>query len=457
METNNKALQAALTYYDNVRDRYIETLEDKGLAFTKPNQGADVRRALRSELRRRGACFANAGASIRVGWISQACIECTGNRGSETFSTTFKCHRDCYFCFNYNQADYDKFVREGCPWEEGLDRAAHTYEHLACLGLTGGEPLLNLDDTIRFLERAGELFPNTHKRMYTSGDLLTEEAAKRLRDAGLHEIRFSVKNDDPEKLQQRVLANMELAGRYIPDVMVEMPIVPGTEAEMKELMRQFDKAGIKGMNLLEFCFPFHSWDEFARRGFEIRNPPFDVMYDYGYSGGLPVAGSEELALSLMLFALDEGLSFGLHYCSLDNKHRSEMRQMNERAAHVHPCYQFDEGDFFLKTAKVYGDDRALARAVLDGAGCTDYLVDEEEASIAFPPRYLPVLKGTPVTPVSSVAVLEAHEDGHYLSEVAIQPIEELEAASGAQSGRAGGQQAARSAQHDTADKPTAQR
>ena len=69
--------------------------------------------------------------------------------------------------------------------------------------------------------------------MYTSGDLLTEESARRLRDAGLQEIRFSVKNDDPEQLQQRVLANMELAGRYIPDVMVEMPIVPGTEEEMK--------------------------------------------------------------------------------------------------------------------------------------------------------------------------------------------------------------------------------
>ena len=65
--------------------------------------------------------FKNAGASIVWGWQSKACVECTGNNGSETFSTTFKCHRDCYFCFNYNVADYEKFVREGCPWREGLD------------------------------------------------------------------------------------------------------------------------------------------------------------------------------------------------------------------------------------------------------------------------------------------------------------------------------------------------
>ena len=112
----------------------------------------------------------------------------------------------------------------------------------------------------------------------------------------------------------------------------------------------------------------------------------------------------------------------MHYCSLDNKHRSEMRQMNERAAHVHPCYRFDEGDFFLKTAKVYGSDRVMARAVLEAAGCTDFLEDDEERSLAFPPRWLPSLKGTGVTPIWSVNVLEAREDGHYLCEVGLQEI-----------------------------------
>ena len=423
MSTENTSLQAALRHYDGVRDTYIKTLESKGVVFAKPGEGADRRCALRGELRQRGARFCNAGASIRVGWISEACTECTGNRGSETFSTTFKCHRDCYFCFNHNQADYDKFVREGCPWEEGLDRAAHVYKNLACIGLTGGEPLLDFDNTIRFLQRAGKLFPAAHKRMYTSGDLLTEDMARQLRDADLQEIRFSVKNDDPAERQERVLAAMELAGRYLSDVMVEMPIVPGTETEMKQLLHRFDEVGIKGMNLLEFCFPLHSWDEFARRGFEVRNPPFDIMYDYGYSGGLPIAGSEELALQLMVYALDEGLSFGMHYCSLDNKHRSEMRQMNERAAHVHPCYRFDEGDFFLKTAKGYGSDIPMARAVLENAGCTDFLEDDQEKSIAFPPRFLPTLKGTGITPVWSVNVMESRDDGHYLCEVGLQPIE----------------------------------
>lgn len=420
----NAALSRALEKYTVVEKDYVEALREKGLKFAEPHAG-DARIAeLRARLAERGVTFRNAGASVVSGWHSKACVECTGDKGSETFSTTFKCHRDCYFCFNHNLADYDKFFREGCPWEKGLERSA--YENagkLACVGLTGGEPLLALEDSLRFLEAACEKFPGVHMRMYTSGDLLTEESAARLRDAGLREIRFSVKDFDPEDLQERVLEAMELATRFIPDVMVEMPIIPGTGERMKELFARFDAIGIKGINMLEFCFPFCNWDEFDKRGLLIRNPPFPIMYDYGYSGGLPIAGSEELILELMLHGLDAGVSFGMHYCSLENKHRSEMRQMNERGAGIHPCFSFDGGDFFLKTAKVFGPDRDLAGRALEACGCRDFMENEAEDSLSFPLRYASQLKGVGVTPVESFCVLERDERGSYLREVGLVPCE----------------------------------
>lgn len=424
----NAALETALKDYAAVGERYVKALEEKGLVFTELGAGAARRAELREELRRRGVTFRNAGASLSVGFLSKACVECTGADGSETFSTTFKCHRDCYFCFNHNQPDYEKFFREGCPWEEGLARSARENATLACVGLTGGEPLLNLDDSIRFLERAGELFPGAHKRMYTSGDLLTEEGAVRLRDAGLDEIRFSVKDDDPESIQSKVIAAMALAKRYIPSVMVEMPVIPGAMDHMKDLFRRFQEVGIDGINLLEFCFPFCNWDEFRKRGFVLKNPPFDVMYDYGYSGGLAVAGSEELILELMVWALDEGITFGMHYCSLENKHRSEIRQKNERAAHIHPCLEFDEGDFFLKAGKVFGDDIAVARPLLEAAGCTDFIEDDDEGSLAFPPRYLDALAGArradgeAVEPMRCFFVYETDEQGSYLIDVGLERV-----------------------------------
>ncbi|MCI9128864.1 MAG: radical SAM protein [Eggerthellaceae bacterium] len=422
---DNIALKKARIAYQEVEERYIKALEDKGLIFDEPHAHEGERQALLASLKEKGVAFRNGGASLSSGHLSRACVECTGVDGSETFSTTFACHRDCYFCFNRNQPDYERFFREGCPWEEGLDRCASENETLAAVGLTGGEPLLNLDDSIRFLEEAHRRFPDAHLRMYTSGDLLTEEGAARLADAHLDEIRFSVKDDDPASMQEKVLAAIHLAKRYIPSVMVEMPVIPGAEDHMKGLLRAFDEAGVDGINLLEFCFPFCNWDEFERRGFKLKCPPFEVMYDYGYSGGLAVSGSEVLILKLMDWALDEGLSLGLHYCSLENKHRSEIRQKNERARGLHPCLTVDEDTFFLQAGKAFGQDVEPAKRELERAGCVDVMQDAEEESITFPLAYMDdVMRashedGTPLEPQIAYFVYETDEESGYFIDVAI--------------------------------------
>ena len=118
----NDSLRAALRHYDEVRETYLRALAEHGVEFA-PAGSSDAEIAqLRDELAQRGAEFRNAGASIRMGWISKACIECTGNKGSETFSTTFRCHRDCYFCFNCNQPHYEHYFDES---KSRADAAPH--------------------------------------------------------------------------------------------------------------------------------------------------------------------------------------------------------------------------------------------------------------------------------------------------------------------------------------------
>lgn len=425
------ALETAKREYDLAESRYVEALEAKGLVFAPRGEGEGERARLRAQLAARGATVRNAGASIVVGHLSPACVECTGENGSETFSTTFKCHRDCYFCFNKNLPEYQHFFDCGCPWEETLERCYAENPTLGCVGLTGGEPLLDLDASIALLSRARDLYPTAHMRMYTSGDLLTEEGAQRLRDVGLDEIRFSVKDDDTPEQQKRVLTAMRLAKQYIPSVMVEMPIIPspGNEERMFALMQNFDEVGIDGINMLEFCFPFANWDEYAKRGFTLKNPPFEQMYDYGYSGGLAVAGSEELILRLMLRAMEAELKLGMHYCSLENKHRSEIRIKNERIAGQIPIMTFDTEDFFLKAAKVFGEDVHVALAALENAGCTEIRTDEDENSLAFPLEYVDVVSGvkrtdgTPVQPQICYYVYECSDDDAFLIDVALESFQ----------------------------------
>ena len=398
----------AMAVYDEIRDDYIAQLEDAGVDLQTPDESrraaGEVARLV-GELVSRGVAFRNAGASVSWRFLSSACAACTGRCGSKTYYLSLKCNRNCYFCFNPNQQDFERWTCEKYPWKEDLLAQRERGEDLACIGLTGGEPLLFASDAVHFFETARALYPKAHLRLYTAGDLLTDDLAVELSAAGLDEIRFSVKTDDPSDVIDRVIGNMAIAKRHIPTVMVEMPAVPGTDALMESLLRRFDEARVDGINLLEFCFPFNNWAEFEKRGFKVKNPPFEVFYDYDYAGSLPIAGSEELCLQLMLFAIDKGLDLGVHYCSLENKHRMEMRQVNEPGAFLDPNYEFDGQDFFLKTAKVYGKDVPRAKELLAGCRYTRWREDTAERSLSFPPSKCRRLARAGLQPVVSYNVL----------------------------------------------------
>ena len=159
----------------------------------------------------------------------------------------------------------------------------------------------------------------------------------------------------------------QAAVRAIPDVMVEMPVMPGEEEEMRALLVRLDSLGVRGINLLELCFPLHNEREFRRRGFKLRRKPYKVLYNYWYAGGLPIAGSEVACLDLLRFAEEAGLSMGVHYCSLDNKNTGQVFQQNrgflldDGFAHSHAWLVMDSADYFLKCAKAFGKDASSVR------------------------------------------------------------------------------------------------
>ncbi len=383
----NPALDEAIRLYEDIAGEYVAAAKATGVTFAPRDDERAEARELVAQLTAAGARVRNGGASIVTGAISPACVACTGDCKSQTLELSNNCHRDCYFCFNPNQEDFAYYCEHFYPWRRTLDRLAGEGTPYTAIALTGGEPMLYPEEAYAFFRRAKELFPDVHLRLYTSGDLLNEEMLAQLRDAGLDEIRFSVKQEDAPRQQERVLGNMALAKQYIGCVMVEMPIIPGSEDVMHGLLRRFDEIGVYSVNLLEFAYPLWNWEAFEDRGFTLKNPPFDVVYDYVYAGSLAVEGSEELCLRLMLWAKEEGLTLGLHYCCLENKHRSQIRQMNRPYADINPLYAFDFGDYFLKTIQVFGADRAGVRAALKFLGCRDVAEDADAQSLSFNPKW----------------------------------------------------------------------
>ena len=275
-------------------------------------------------------------------------------------------------------------------------RQAHAsgarFRHLA---VTGGEPCLHQPEVLDFLRVAKELYPGVHVRMYTSGDGLDDGFLQALAAGGLDEVRFSAKPADGGGFDRAPFDRMAAAVAALPDVMVEMPVVPGTLQDMKGLLRRLDAEGVRGINLLEFCFPLANAEAFASRGFRLRKNPYVIPYNYWYAGGLPVAGSESEGLALLAFAREAGLSLGVHYCSLDNKHTGQIFQQNKlfnldaRFRKAHAWLDFDAADYFLKCAKAFGDDVAPVRAALEGLGVEAERVslDSDIPSVAFPREF----------------------------------------------------------------------
>lgn len=403
-------LAAWLAEYEAIGRDYVGRLRRLGIDFAEEGACAEAERDVRERLRAKGAVLRNGGASVVSGALSSACVACTGGCGSKTFTLSTACNRSCYFCFNANQADYDatRALKEG--WREELDDflSLGDVTHVA---LTGGEPLLHPDETVEFFGRVRAAYPDAHTRLYTAGDFLDEALLGRLAEAGLSELRLSVKLDvldSPDGQECAVveaLRRVRLAKRFVPDVMVEMPVVPGTGEAMRRLLCGLDEAGAFGVNLLEFGFPMTDWSEFARRGFKVANPPFPVLYDYGYAAGLPIAGSGLLCLELLEFAIDQGFSLGVHYCSLENKHRDQVLQQN-RVMRLDPrIWELDGEDFFYKAAKVFDCDAQPVARRLAELGLP-FEEDAEDGSVTFAARHATAVAGESVLIALSTNVLE---------------------------------------------------
>ena len=423
-------LAAWLAEYDEIENDYIQRLRALGIEFAKSHTcDAQVAR-LRAELVSGGARVRNAGASICSGALSSACVACTGDCGSKTFFLSLACNRSCYFCFNSNQAGSERLRRMNEHWRAEVDAYFDSIggpENATHIGLTGGEPLLHAQQAVEFVAYVHHRAPQAHIRLYTAGDFLTEEVLERLRDAGLSELRLSVKldvADTPEESRATIddaVRKMALVKHFIPQAMVEMPVIPGTKEAMELLLCELDAVGAWGINLLEFGYPFNDWGEFSRRGFKAKNPPYPVLYNWNYAGGLPIDESEALALELVQFAMRKGLGLGVHYCSLENKNRDQVITQN-RAFHPNEAlYAQDEGDFFFKTLKVFDIDIEIAYRALALAG-EEGLCEREGECLLMHPSCFERLRSLPVCVALSYNVVEQRDDGIVLREVKLERV-----------------------------------
>ncbi|HZJ84237.1 MAG TPA: radical SAM protein [Syntrophomonadaceae bacterium] len=402
--------------YTSIYRQFLEDIANMGIVFSEGSSDENLK--LRKKLVDTSVKFRNNEHSLYLNTISPSCLACQKGKNSMTFFISLRCTRNCYFCFNENQEEYEYYLKHTRDCSQELQDMYRNSLQLDHIALTGGEPLLHKEETIEFFRLAKNLYPKAETRLYTCGDLINSELLQDLADASLDEIRFSIKTDDSNEEIAQQLSRIELVISYIPRVMVEMPVIPGSLEQMKWLLQELELIGIYGINLLEFCFPFHNIDIFNEKGFKIKKQPYKVLYNYWYAGGLPVDGSEQECLQLLEYSLEQGFKMGVHYCSLENKHTGQIYQQNF-GHKVGKFMVFSHRDYFYKTAKVFGEDVAEVLHIFKGKGYKAYRLNQVYDFLEFHPEKISWLKDLDIEIGLASHVMEEREGSLYQREVAI--------------------------------------
>lgn len=417
----DQTFKANIDKYDNILAEFVKQVENHGIPFNKKNDSKKQTDAILKKLKTNGAVFRNNGKSVSTGDISTACVACAKSVGSVTTYLSLACNRSCYYCFNPNQQGYKHNRAKVTDYKKEIDKALQEEKELTHIALSGGEPLLFKDETLAFFEYAKTNAPNAHTRLYTAGDLLDKRYLTKLKNIGLQEIRFSIKLEDDKKTRAKILKKIETAKEYIPTVMVEMPVIPGTKDEMQDLIKKLDDIGIYSINLLEFCFPFNNPKDYLMRGFMLKYPPFEVLYNYWYAGGLAVDGSELLSLELLLFAIKENINMHVHYCSLENKQTGQIYRQNKDYKTMPNAMIFSQEDYFLVTTKVFDKDIEKVARLLDRKRLP-YEIYDDYGFLQFNPAHISAIKGAGVTMAHSHNVIEMREGDICLRELKLKKI-----------------------------------
>lgn len=201
-------------------------------------------------------------------------------------------------------------------------------------GVTGGDPLCRLGRTVRFVRALKKKFgKGFHVHLYTTGELGTLEKFKRLRAAGVDEIRFHFN-------RREILEALKLDWT----VGAEIPAIPGNWKRTTGYLKFLARGGAAFCNLNELDWSEGNIEAFRKRGFKLK-----ARDSYA------VRGSEEFAKKVLSWARKNMPQLAVHYCSSRTKDAVQVRKRFIRtAARVRKPFERVDSDGLLVKAVAEG-------------------------------------------------------------------------------------------------------
>jgi len=296
--------------------------------------------------------FRNENKSVFINGISPACLACRKGKDSITIKFSNICNRQCFYCYNYNNKDFE--IKDPRILIKEKIKQGEKVNHL---GISGGEPMLHLKEMIYFLEWLRNNNIEPYIRIYTNGDFINKKILQLLKRYKIKELRFGIKLDQKNNWNV-LLGKMQESKKYIERIMVEMPVFPESFVKMKKIIFDLEKIKIWGINLLEFTYYNKNAKKFNDNGYSVKWPPFKYIYRQRSYNGYPVLGSELVCCRLLDYLSKKKYKIKVHYCSVANRLTPDLFCKNMRwENNIDRNYlYFSNNDFFIKTAVIGGND-----------------------------------------------------------------------------------------------------
>jgi hypothetical protein len=265
-------------------------------------------------------------SSMYVPPLSPGCKLCA--RGEKlVLLVTGKCNAKCFYCpLSFKKQGKDRiFANE---WEldneDDIDKILTEAQLIGAkgAGITGGDPLIVLDRTCRYISLLkNEFGENFHIHLYTANIKNFEEIEK-LASAGLDELRI---HPVPHLWKDMKRSNLSKKIHYLKneniDVAIEIPVLPDREKDILSLIKWADSNNVDWVNLNELEYSESNCEKLDERGYSLKD-----------EASASVAGSEEVAIKILKKCGELDLNIGVHYCSSSFKDSIQLKNRIKRRA-----------------------------------------------------------------------------------------------------------------------------
>lgn len=270
-------------------------------------------------------------SKIYCGELSPGCLICGQGRWS-CMHINGLCTANCFFCPRDR-----KIKKERLPHADGIvfDDPRDYVDYLEKfgfkgVGFSGGESMLVFEKLLLYIKRIRKRFgKGIYTWIYTNGDLVNTDKLKRLKRAGLDEIRFNISARNYD------LQCVKLATKVINTVAIEVPAIPEDHEALKKCIFKMQKIGVDYLHIHQLYATEYNYRNFINRNYSFLHSS-DISC-------IPILESEMVALKLIRYALDNNIKLPINYCCLAYRLRFQGRGFRNRAA------SFVQEDFEGKT------------------------------------------------------------------------------------------------------------